>query len=222
MAKPRTETQQSIPVELEPKQKKKKLSNESEDRGCGAGAEDYKALNLKSSTLWVKFGKRLSLDKTQREEVESGKRLTDMHISFAQELLKSQFQITGLQSTLLQHSHRTPCCSLQIIFCRSDHWIVASTIKSKEGTVNVYDSLFDELDDSTEKTVQFLFPNKTIQVVPVQKQCGYDDCGLVAIANAVQLARGHDPLKAHYSQYLMRTHLIKCYEELKMTPFPTV
>ena len=107
MAKPRTETQ---PVELEPKQKKKKLSHESEDRGCSA--EDFKALNLKSSTLWVKFGKQLSLDKTQREEIESGKRLTDMHISFAQELLKSQFQITGLQSTLLQHSHRTPCCSL--------------------------------------------------------------------------------------------------------------
>jgi len=35
---------------------------------------------------------------------------------------------------------------LQIIHCRSNHWITASTIFSSTGCVDVYDSLFDEVD----------------------------------------------------------------------------
>ncbi len=86
----------------------------------------------------------------------------------------------------------------------------------------MYDSLYDELDESTVETIRFLFEKKTIQMVPVQKQHGCDDCDLFAIANAVHLARSDDPSKVNYSQNLMRSHLIKCYEELKMTKFPTI
>lgn len=94
---------------------------------------------------------------------------------------------------------------------------MASTLKAD--VVCVYDSLYDDLDHSTMETVQFQFSNKTIQVVPSQKQLGFDDCGVFAIANAVHLAKGGDPADAKFSQNLMRSHLIKCFEELKMTTF---
>ena len=175
------------------------------------------ASDNKKPIIWVKFGKQ-RLEKMHREEIETGKRLSDIHISFAQELIKAQFQIVGLQSPLLQNSRKTPGCCLQIVFCRSNHWIVASTIKGSEGKVCVYDSLYDELDDSSMETIQFLFDKKTIEMVAVQKQHGCDDCGLFAIANAVHLAKGHDPSKANYSQALMRCHLI-VFKSLKCSNF---
>lgn len=204
-------TRNSSPEE-QPKEKKIKILDDK--------SETPEVPAVVRSPIWVKFGKQLKLAKCHRE---SGKRLTDLHINFIQEIIKNQFQLTELQSTLLQHSQKIPSCSLQIIFCRSNYWIAVSTIKAtKEGTVIVYDSLYDELDDSTKKTVQFLFSDKIIEVVPVQKQFGYNDCGLFVIANAVQLAKGLNPSNIHFSQHLMRSHLIKCCEEIKMSSFPTL
>ena len=54
----------------------------------------------------------------------------------------------------------------------------------------------------------------------VQKQCGGDDCGLFAIANAVQLAKKQNPTEVNFYQYVMRAHLISCFEKGKMTTFP--
>ena len=51
--------------------------------------------------MWVKFG-RIQLSKLDHTEIECGDWLTDKHINYAQALIKSQFQIQGLQSTLLQ------------------------------------------------------------------------------------------------------------------------
>ncbi len=110
----------------EPKEKKMKLLDQSD-------------VTVMIKKTWLTFGKQ-SLDKIQREEIDSRKRLTDEHISFAQTLIKAQFQIVGLQSTLLQNSRSIPGCCLQIVFCRSNHWIVASTIKASKGVVCVYDS----------------------------------------------------------------------------------
>ena len=55
--------------------------------------------------MWVKFG-RIQLSKLDcySKEIECGDWLTDKHINYAQALIKSQFQIQGVQSTLLQKS----------------------------------------------------------------------------------------------------------------------
>ena len=57
--------------------------------------------------------------------------------------------------------------------------------------MNVYDSLYDSIDEDTQKNIKFLFKDESIKVemIKVQKQCGGDDCGLYAIANAMQLAK---------------------------------
>jgi len=78
----------------------------------------------------------------------AGEQLTDKHINFAQKLVGNKHKnIYGLQLTLTLHkATRIPVrytkSFLQIIHCRMNYWIVASTILSHP-KVTVYDSLFE-------------------------------------------------------------------------------
>ena len=88
--------------------------------------------------------------------------------------------------------------------------------------LNVYDSLYDNLDAETQKVVLKLYNDELqINMVRVQKQQGIDDCDLFAIANAVSLARKIDPTNVTYVQSQMRAHLINCFQECEMTSFPS-
>ena len=171
---------------------------------------------------WVKLGKSC-LSKFDREEIDSGSRLNDRHINHAQAMIKSQFSLEGLQCTLFQNSRQPPRNDVQIIHSRGNHWIVVSSLLSERGHVNVYDSLYDSVDEDTLKSIKFLFKDDSIKVKmsEVQKQCGGNDCGLFAIANAVQLAKRCDPTLVKYHQYQMRAHLINCFAKSKMTTFPS-
>ena len=80
--------------------------------------------------------------------------------------------------------------------------------------VNIYDSL---------KIVQNRFSfssDPNINVISEQKQTNSYDCGLFAIANATAIVFGENPIYHHFSVHAMRDHLIKCYENKEMSPFP--
>ena len=77
---------------------------------------------------------------------------------------------------------------LQIIYCRTNHWVVASTILSHPKVV-VYDSLFNSVDANTTSILKQLFgPTVEVMVNNDRKQVGTEDCGLFAIANCICLA----------------------------------
>ena len=85
------------------------------------------------------------------ETVIMGEMLTDVHINLAQTLLKSQFdQLNGLNNTLYQARKvtLTKDTVANKLSARS-HWIVATTVKCTPGTVKVYDSVFNSVDDET-------------------------------------------------------------------------
>ena len=171
--------------------------------------------------MWVKCGK-ISLSKSQRQDIERGDWLDDYHINFAQNLIKIQFNIEGLQLTLLQKSCVPTVNQLQIVHTRGNHWIVASTILSSPGVVTVYDTLYDTVDSDTGDVILNLFGgNLKINMATIQKQRGASDCGVFSIANAVQLAKKSDPAKISYIQWKMRSHLIKCFSQSKLTSFPS-
>ena len=74
---------------------------------------------------------------------------------------------------------------VQIIYCKTRHWIPASTVNCATGEVRVYDSIFQYCDKETEQTINNLFVDTsklTIKVAHCQKQKGGTDCGLFAIA----------------------------------------
>lgn len=159
--------------------------------------------------------------------VYAGGQLTDKHINFAQKLVGSKHKdVYGLKLTLTLHkATRIParCMKnfLQIMHCRTNHWIVASTILTHP-KVTVYDSLFDSVDSNTTSILKQLFgPKVEVVVNNDKKQIGTEDCGLFAIANCICLANKNSP-SANYDQPQMRPHLVNCVEKLNFTEFPYV
>ena len=73
-------------------------------------------------------------------DVQKGAKLSDIPINIAQRLLKEQFpNFNGLQLTLCQQKHQMVGeviteNQMQVIHCRGDHWIVASSVGCIEGT----------------------------------------------------------------------------------------
>lgn len=154
--------------------------------------------------------------------------LNDTIINAAQQLIRRSYPLVdGLQDPLLAQTsfECTSSEGVQIHHTGKYHWITSS---STSGTVNVYDSMFSDLTQSTEKQLvecyrTLLNPagELCVHMSPVQKQSGSVDCGLFAIAVAFELASGNSNLSAvYFDQAKMRQHLLTCFENGEITPFP--
>ena len=154
--------------------------------------------------------------------------LNDRHINFGQKLLRSQFEGTeGLINTLFQSKIPTNkiTTGLQIIHDRNNHWIVASTINSDAGCIQIFDSVYKVLNEATKKTVANLFSlsdNAHFKVMKIQKQLGGYNCGVFALAIALSILLNINPEGIFYRQQDMRRHLLECFEKKEMTMFPTL
>ena len=165
----------------------------------------------------------MELSIADKEVITSEGLLTDKHVNFAQALLQKEHkQLLGLQSTLLLAKQTSVSPSLQIVHSRGDHWIIATTIGSPVNTVKIFDSLYPSIDPSTRELVYKLYRHDVQVVVEGPKQEGHRDCGLFAIATATLLAHGCDPTSYKFKQPAMRKHLLDCFENLKLCPFPTL
>lgn len=182
----------------------------------------------KSSTIWSQYG-RHTLSVIEKVIISSGQRLTDNHLHFVQALLKDQFpDICGLNNTLTlnkaQSGSSLKSNGLQIIFCRSDHWIVASTINCKPNVVNIYDSIYKDVDSDTRVLLAHLVgiteDHLQINMEEITRQTGGADCGVFAAAVITSLAHGHRA-PFYFCQRELRTHLMECIEKCMLSPFPT-
>lgn len=184
--------------------------------------------NLNQSAVWVTFD-RCSLQVSDKVAIETGKKLTDKHINFAQRMIKNQFPaVGGLKSTLQQvkkvKGQRT-ANSIQIVHCKKrEHWITVSTKWCKSNQVIVYDSVFKKLDAESRSTIMHMFGLKNssdIVMVPMQQQSGGTDCGVFAIAVTTSLVFDEDPSEVTYQQASLRSHLVMCFASGKLTSFPS-
>ena len=161
----------------------------------------------------------------ETETISCGRKLSDLHIDYAQQLIKKQFpSLNGLQSTLYQSKKQvggTMKNRLQVIHSRGDHWIVATTVGSSiDDVVLVYDSLYTSIDKATTETICNVFSESTtVELMPSQKQKGGADC---AIAMATGIAFGVDPTALRFSQTRMRDHLAKCFNNKVLSLFPVI
>ena len=176
--------------------------------------------------LWMKI-KDISLKINDRDTIEQGLELTDLHINSAQWLIKIQFpKLNGLKLSLLQAQplKGSTINAIQIFHVHGNHWIVAAT--SKHGkAIQVYDSAHTSLDHTTAVMIKDFFRCSlfNIKAVAVQKQRpGSNDCGVYAIANPTAVAFGEDPVSIKYDQSVIRSHLIECFTSKKMEPFPLI
>lgn len=179
-----------------------------------------------SEQVWLHRG-RYVLTILEKEMILQGDQLNDQIINVAQQLLHKQFpHIVGLQLTLRQSKKQSKVTpnqwQLQIIHCKTNYWIVASTLYCTNGKVNVYDSLYDTVDEQTKGIITGLFGISGIDIVPIHKQQGTQDCGLYSIAVCVSLAFKLKPELLKFDQSAMRSHLVHCIESENFVPFPEI
>ena len=63
-------------------------------------------------------------------------------------------------------------------------------------------------------------PSFNVKIASVSKQSGSADCGLYAIAYITSIAFGLNPTLCVFEQSAMRPHLLNCFQEKEMSPFP--
>ena len=95
----------------------------------------------------------------------------------------------------------------------------------------LFDSLWNcKLPQSLEKQLVRIYQptikdgGLLVTVVPVQQQQGCKDCELFSVAFAYYAAAGDNLTNIAFDQVMMRSHLLKCFEELliSFTQLPSV
>lgn len=114
---------------------------------------------------------------------------------------------------------------IQIHFTGQAHWVTSAFIG---GEVRLYDSCVSTvLPKSLKEQLKDIYQIAAkdgcliISEMPVQQQTNSYDCGLFAIAFALHLAGGDEPSAVNFNCSRMRQHLIKCFEDELLLPFPT-
>jgi hypothetical protein len=116
--------------------------------------------------------------------------------------------------------------TVQVHHNGAGHWLTSS---SMGGTVRLYDSLnLTPTRNLLEQMAAIYHPGSdnatmarmTQQVYIANKQRGAKDCGLFAIAYAVDLAQGVEPSNIKYDQARMRRHLLGCFARGAIKRFP--
>ena len=199
--------------------------------------DDGEVLSLSSvdssSSLLSEWIGCLGLNVDDQKRLGSSAWLTANHISASSKLLKIQFpNQNGLQeiSYLIEKSiwESHPKDFVQIIHI-DGHWACVSDVfctDEETCTVDLFDSAHTEpsVDGSIVKQVATILRPKqhfVINLINVSLQFGGSDCGLFAIAMATDLVHRIDPFSVKYKQQLMRNHLIKCFQRLKVSSFPS-
>ena len=170
---------------------------------------------------WVRIF-NIVLKISDREILSVGQGLRDTHMNAAQKLILHQFPTyQGLKNTLLNESIGFWTNNyIQIMHYRGCHGITVSTIGCQPGEINVYDSLYTDVDENTKcKIKKALGSRINFSMATVQRQVGVTDCGVYAVAFATNLAFGIES-GFRFQQDRLHPHSQMCFEQRCICPFP--
>ena len=144
----------------------------------------------------------------------------------ANNILKKDYpSVKGQQDTLLQQNFSCDIPTskfVQVLHVNGNHWITISNIGVSDNSVNVYDSLYNGITQTTKELIaKYVHKEKVkINVINVQQQENNSDCGVFAIAFAKCLLEGKDPSLYHFVN--SRNHLAHCLPQGIIPEFPKV
>ena len=107
------------------------------------------------------------------------------------------------------------------------HWVCTTSVNTvNESDVHVMDSLSGmcPMSPSLQRQIAQVYGKAgisqlTVNNVSVQQQVGVMDCGLFAVAFAIEISKGYDPSRASFNQKKMRSHLAACFEKGRLVSF---
>ncbi len=113
---------------------------------------------------------------------------------------------------------------MQILNISNRHWCVVSSNDCDPGHVKVYDTLYNEVQESLIPIIASLVfctqPTLKISLMDVARQINSSDCGVLAIAIAYDLCAGDDPLAVDYDHSRTRAHLRESLIKCTFSRFP--
>jgi hypothetical protein len=112
------------------------------------------------------------------------------------------------------------CENIYIIHEAGVHWVCAK-YTCRRNAFMIFDSMQGTIVNRStmEQLEKVGYCDAEFSMQSMQRQHGYADCGLFAIAVDVDLAHWIDPKRSTYKQPLMRKRLVKCFDEQVMTIF---
>ena len=107
------------------------------------------------------------------------------------------------------------------------HWVCTTSVNTnKDSDVYVMDSLggIFPISPSLKQQIAQVYGGKRSQLIirrlSVQQQVGAKDCGLFAVAFAVEVCQRNDPSRVSYDHSKMRSHFASCLEKGHLDTFP--
>ena len=151
--------------------------------------------------------------------------LTDNIVTVAQLLILQHFpNMSGLQLHEVCAFEVHTGEFLQIINISNNHWCVVSTVGCEDGVVNVYNSLYSSVSDSTICMIAGMVSSSAseliIKMMDVEKQSNGSDCGVLAIAYVFDICSRLNPCTARFHHKNIRKQLVMCLENCRFSRFP--
>ena len=201
-----------------PLERKLEITKSNKIRKLQAARRDSVHVTDNSNGIWVS-----NLKIADRLAILNNQLLTDAHITTSMDILSKNHPImVQPPSVFLANGYDyCPFETIQIAHNSALHWVLLSSMK---GVVSIYDSLQMKPTESLLLQIKQLFsPDDALPAIKemsCRKQLGGADCGVFAIAYAVDILEGNNPERIRYEQTKMRKHLVECLEAGKFTPFP--
>ncbi len=101
-----------------------------------------------------------------------------------------------------------------------NHWVCIHEVHIMDSLATT--SIGDELVLQMAKIYKGDDKFVTVRRLSVQQQIGKLDCGLFAVAYAMEVCMGNKPATVTFNQMEMRPHLYRCLERGIIDPFPKI
>ena len=183
--------------------------------------EEYTPKDHKADKQWIP---ELGLKQSDREVICQDSWLTDNIINAAQTLLKrANPAVPGMQDVgcgLTMNFDIQPGEFVQILHTGQGHWNTVSTIGTNHPEVQIFESMFVSLGKAQIAALLATEENIIVKFMDVQMLYGECDCGLFSICFATALVFGEQPGHILFDQKKIRSHLMHCFEQKKISMFP--
>lgn len=168
-------------------------------------------------SYWIKD---LNLHLHDMEQLQDNKELTNQHMTAIIKIISRHFpDMPPVHSSLLERKSKS-VDNLLFFHNYSGHWVLSHY---KDGVVFLFDSLQpSHLHPELSKQIVDLYKDTSIvKLQQTQSQKEYKDCGCFAIAFCASILFGDDPTTLINTQSQMRQHIIACFENNFISPFPS-